>query len=385
MLKRLLSAQKGHEARHSIKHALYLFLGVGFIVYMAVSFFGGKDSPESILSAYSPGVKVYRISDTPLSGIRQYHTNRGVLLADLSAGVVIRGTLESLETGESLIDARTRPLPFAGVGGTPHYAQAHVRNALSAGIKGGEAAAAKGSEAVFSSAHSVASALKERLSSLRAKKDSPAEPQEPVATSEPRPKPQPAQSSRPDGAIPKIGFDNEGKSLGADAKRHQTAQLMDKLPKQWLLEYAADNPAQTITVFTDPSCPYCRRMHDAIPELNEAGISVRYIFYPRQLSAGHGNAAAQSLVSRINRAWCASDPHGAVDALFAGSASGGRDCSSLPANDQRPKNPAADHHSLGQIVGVTGTPYIVHESGEAWAGFSSAQDAVRRVREASAR
>ena len=43
----------------------------------------------------------------------------------------------------------------------------------------------------------------------------------------------------------------------------------------------ADGRKATITVFTDVDCPYCRKLHAEIEALNNYGIAVRYLAFPR--------------------------------------------------------------------------------------------------------
>jgi len=112
-----------------------------------------------------------------------------------------------------------------------------------------------------------------------------------------------------------------------------------------------------INVFTDVDCGYCRKLHQEVPRLNELGIEVRYLAYPR---AGIGSRAYQKIVS----AWCADDPNGAITALKAGE--------SIP--DTNCDNPVADQFALGHEVGVSGTPAIVLEDGRLLPGYMPAED-----------
>ncbi|WP_414736189.1 thioredoxin fold domain-containing protein [Halomonas elongata] len=61
-----------------------------------------------------------------------------------------------------------------------------------------------------------------------------------------------------------------------------------------------------MTVFTDISCPYCQQLHQDIPQLNAAGITVHYLPYPRQ---GLSSAVAQRMAS----IWCSKYPRHAMD------------------------------------------------------------------------
>jgi len=68
-------------------------------------------------------------------------------------------------------------------------------------------------------------------------------------------------------------------------------------------------PAKTaekakLTVFTDTSCPYCQKLHQEVNYLQQAGITVRYLPYPRGGSRGPGYMA-------LKQVWCAEDKNAA--------------------------------------------------------------------------
>ena len=67
----------------------------------------------------------------------------------------------------------------------------------------------------------------------------------------------------------------------------------------------------SINVFTDVDCGYCQKLHLEVPALNELGIEVRYLGYPR---AGIGSDSYDRIVS----AWCAKDPRDALTRVKAG-------------------------------------------------------------------
>ena len=45
--------------------------------------------------------------------------------------------------------------------------------------------------------------------------------------------------------------------------------------------FKAEKEEFAITVFTDVDCAYCRKLHKEVPQLNAAGITVRYLAFPR--------------------------------------------------------------------------------------------------------
>ena len=117
-----------------------------------------------------------------------------------------------------------------------------------------------------------------------------------------------------------------------------------------------------ITVFTDVDCGYCQKLHQEVPALNEMGVEVRYLAYPR---AGVGSRSYQKIVS----AWCAEDKNSAITALKSGQ--------SIP--DLECTNPVSDQYELGHELGVTGTPAIVLEDGRLLPGYMPAEQLAQTI------
>ena len=116
--------------------------------------------------------------------------------------------------------------------------------------------------------------------------------------------------------------------------------------------YGPKDAPHTVSVFTDIDCGYCRRLHAEMAKYNEAGIRVRYLFYPR---SGVGSDSFNKAVS----VWCADDRHAAMDKAKAGAAVESRSCD----------NPVADHYALGQSFAIRGTPALVLEDGSVIPGY----------------
>lgn len=49
-----------------------------------------------------------------------------------------------------------------------------------------------------------------------------------------------------------------------------------------MLVYKAKDEKHVVTVFTDITCGYCRKLHREMKDYNDLGITVRYLAYPRQ-------------------------------------------------------------------------------------------------------
>ncbi|MEL0287354.1 MAG: DsbC family protein, partial [Gammaproteobacteria bacterium] len=112
----------------------------------------------------------------------------------------------------------------------------------------------------------------------------------------------------------------------------------------------------SITVFTDIDCGFCRKLHQEVPSLNQMGVAVRYLAYPR---AGVGSDSFDKIVS----AWCAPDPKRALTLAK----------SLQPIDAKTCDNPVSDHLQLGSRMGVTGTPAIVLDNGRLVPGYLPAE------------
>jgi len=119
----------------------------------------------------------------------------------------------------------------------------------------------------------------------------------------------------------------------------------------------------SIAVFTDVDCGFCQKLHQEVPALNELGVEVRYLAYPR---AGIGSNSYNKIAS----AWCADDPQEALTKLKNRQEIETKVCDG---------NPVASQYELGQQMGVTGTPAIVMTNGELIPGYMPAARLAERI------
>ncbi|HYQ25541.1 DsbC family protein [Stenotrophomonas sp.] len=116
--------------------------------------------------------------------------------------------------------------------------------------------------------------------------------------------------------------------------------------------FAAPNAKYTISVFTDIECGYCRKLHQDIAELNRNGISVEYLAFPRM---GLGSKDYTDMIS----VWCAADRRQALTNAKRGGTVPAKNCT----------NPVAMQYTLGQQLGVSGTPAIFAPDGTQLGGY----------------
>jgi len=135
------------------------------------------------------------------------------------------------------------------------------------------------------------------------------------------------------------GIANVTEEARAGVRKQKMADFGD----EGLISYPAKGEQKAvIDVFTDIDCPYCRKLHDEVPELNSYGITVNYYAFPR---SGPGTPSFRKYES----VWCSDNQQGAMDAAKAGRSVDQKSC----------ENPVEAQYRLGGQVGVTGTPAIV--------------------------
>lgn len=129
-----------------------------------------------------------------------------------------------------------------------------------------------------------------------------------------------------------------------------------------VIEYKAPNEQHVVHVFTDSTCGYCRQLHERMDGYLAAGITVRYLAWPRSGMQGQGAQQLQSV-------WCADDQQAALTAAKNDEVLPPADCA----------NPVAEHLALGHKFGVRGTPAIVLESGRMLPGYLPPQQLLNEI------
>jgi len=103
------------------------------------------------------------------------------------------------------------------------------------------------------------------------------------------------------------------KNLTEQSMVAQNLRYIDAVGEQNMLIYKSANIESTrsMSVFTDLDCPFCQRLHSELDILLDAGVTVRYLLYPR---AGLNTQAHKNLES----VWCANDQTAALTAAKRG-------------------------------------------------------------------
>lgn len=139
-----------------------------------------------------------------------------------------------------------------------------------------------------------------------------------------------------------------------------TNQLLEKkveaLSKDMIV-YKAPKEQHVVTVFTDITCGYCRKLHEQMADYNALGITVRYLAFPREGLKGQ-------VAKEMSAIWCAADRPKAFDAAMKGEAVPPAECS-VDIGKQ---------YQMGILFGIQGTPAILLEDGTMIPGYQGPQD-----------
>jgi len=124
-----------------------------------------------------------------------------------------------------------------------------------------------------------------------------------------------------------------------------------------MIVFKSPNQKQTISVFTDVDCGYCRKLHSEIDQYLAAGITIQYLFYPR---AGLNSESYKKAVA----VWCSDDKRLSLTKVKRGESIEMKTCD----------NPIDSHMQLATKLGIRGTPMIVTETGEVLPGYVPAKE-----------
>lgn len=149
----------------------------------------------------------------------------------------------------------------------------------------------------------------------------------------------------------------EARNITEVSRRTDVRQTLAAVSLSDMVVFPARGQERTVlNVFTDTSCGYCQKLHSEVTHLQDAGISVHYIPFPRGGQRGPGYKDLKSV-------WCAKDSMQAMD-IAKGVSSGDLadgDCDKAKMVDRG--------FDLGRKLGINGTPALFSASGTKFNGY----------------
>lgn len=122
--------------------------------------------------------------------------------------------------------------------------------------------------------------------------------------------------------------------------RKTIAEFVKNIP--FAIEHKAPNEKIMVTMFTDITCGWCQKVHANIDNYTRAGISFRFILFPR---AGLQSEVAQQMSTIIE----SDHPYELLQAAFTGQY--------ISSTELSPK--VSSHYYSGIGINVGGTPTMV--------------------------
>jgi thiol:disulfide interchange protein DsbC len=140
------------------------------------------------------------------------------------------------------------------------------------------------------------------------------------------------------------------------AERKDTITRIDfaALPLNDALTEVRGNGARTLVIFSDPDCPYCRKLEADIANLSN--VTIHTFLMP--IASLHPQARAKAI-----SVWCAPNRNAAWHALMQ---------QNQPATSEPCAHPVDRNIALAERLGISGTPTLVAGDGRVMAGAASA-------------
>lgn len=147
---------------------------------------------------------------------------------------------------------------------------------------------------------------------------------------------------------------NKITNVTEEARNGDRAKAVASVQDKDMVIFPAKGAKKTrLYVFTDVDCYYCQKLHHNMVQMNDMGIEVAYLAYPR---AGIGSPAYRKIAS----AFCAENKQEAMTKL--------KNREEIPDNVCA-NNPIEAQYNLGRQIGLSGTPALILQDGELIAGF----------------
>ncbi len=153
-----------------------------------------------------------------------------------------------------------------------------------------------------------------------------------------------------------------GTNLTKTALNSSRQSVIKNLPEDSMVIYPAKNEKHVLTVFTDINCGYCRKLHSGMDRMNQLGITVRYLFYPR---TGLNTPSYEKAVS----VWCSDDRNKALTLAKQG----------RPIPHKTCDNPVSKHFQLGNEMGIRGTPALIFADGTLLPGYLPPEELLKAL------
>lgn len=147
------------------------------------------------------------------------------------------------------------------------------------------------------------------------------------------------------------------RNVTEDRMRDLLQVKFDTLPLESAIKQVKGNGSRKIAVFSDPDCPYCRKLDAELEKVTD--VTIYTFLFP--IASLHPQAGDKS-----RAVWCAPDRVKAWEELIKKG--------TVPQTGGKCENPLAKIAALGQKLKITGTPTIIFADGMRVPGMVPAAD-----------
>lgn len=131
---------------------------------------------------------------------------------------------------------------------------------------------------------------------------------------------------------------------------------LKQLPLADAFDVVHGNGKREVYIFSDPDCPFCRKLEEQLPKIND--VTIHVLLYPLTMIHPHAYQHALGV-------WCAKDRQKAwSEKMLEGIEPASADCD----------NPIARNLALGEKLHFDGTPTMVFADGRLHSGAVSAEE-----------
>ena len=139
---------------------------------------------------------------------------------------------------------------------------------------------------------------------------------------------------------------------------------VDSLPLEFAIKAVKGNGKRKLVVFSDPNCPYCKRLEKELANVND--ITVYTLLYP----------VLNGSLPTATSIWCSADRLKAwEDFMLNGIAPAGKEC----------ETPIDKLLQAGQKNGISGTPTLIFADGSVAPGLMTAEAIEKKLGAPSAK
>jgi thiol:disulfide interchange protein DsbC len=157
-----------------------------------------------------------------------------------------------------------------------------------------------------------------------------------------------------------------GENITERKRSEMRLATIKSIKEQDTIAFKPKETKHVVHVFTDVDCPYCAKFHQEVSKLNEAGVEIRYLAFPR---SPEGSEDFNKMVS----VWCSKDKQQALTDAKAGKEIEKATCD----------GPVKQELEIGRSVGVSGTPALILPNGELLPGYLPADRLVAYLKEST--